>query len=145
MHFEDNFIVQSPLSTVWHFVTTPNEFVKTIPDLKKYEKISETEFHASFKIGLGMIKGTMNMQFSFSDLKPMSSLVVRGRGTGPQLSVDILISLALNAEADKTKVAWFADVAIGGVAASVGSRLIESTTKTKVKEIVQGIKSKLEK
>jgi carbon monoxide dehydrogenase subunit G len=138
-------MVQSPLSTVWRFVTTPDEFVKTIPDLKKYEKINDKEFVAAFKIGLGMIKGTMNMQFSFSDLKPMNSLLIKGKGTGPQLSADVAISLALNTEAGKTKVAWSADVAIGGVAASVGSRLIESTTKTKVKEIVQGIKSKLEK
>ncbi len=145
MHFEDNFVVQSPLSTVWSFVTTPDEFVKTIPDLKKYERINATQFHAAFKLGLGMIKGTMNMQFSFSDLKPMNSLVIRGKGTGPQLSADVAISLALNTEAEKTKVTWSADVAITGVAASVGSRLIESTTKVKVKGIVQGIKIKLEK
>jgi uncharacterized protein len=145
LHFEDNFLVQAPVSAVWRFVTTPNEFVQAIPDLKKYEKINDTEFLAAFKIGLGMIRGTMNMQFSFFDMKPMKSITIKGKGTGPQLSADVAISLALTAEGNETRVAWSADVAVGGVAASVGSRLIESTTKTKVREIVQGIKRKLEK
>ncbi len=61
------------------------------------------------------------------------------------MSADVVVSLALIPEDNQIRVAWAADVAVGGVVASVGSRLIESTTKTKVREIVEGIKRKLEK
>jgi carbon monoxide dehydrogenase subunit G len=144
MHFEDHFTVKAPLPTTWKFVTTPDDFVKIIPDLTKYKKISDDDFETAFKMGLGMIKGTMNMRFKFSGKTPLNSVRLVGKGTGPQLAADISITLNLTEEGDSTNVRWTADVIITGVAASIGSRLIESTTKSKVNEMILGIKSKLE-
>ena len=144
MHFEDKFEVSAPLETVWKFVTNPDDFAKIIPDLQSYEVIDERQFKATFKIGLGMIKGTLNMNFRFEEMEPMSRVKVVGRGSGMQSTADLVINLNLQPSDGKTLVSWSADLNVGGLVASVGARLLESTTKKKVKEIVEGIQKVIE-
>ncbi len=145
MHFEDKFEVQAPVETVWNFITSPKDFAKIIPDLQKFEIVDERQFKAAFKVGLGMIKGTINMTFKFEDMEPMTKMKVVGRGSGLQSTADLTIDLNLQPSDGKTLIAWSADLNVGGMVASVGARLLESTTKNKVKEIVEGIKKAIEK
>ena len=144
MHFEDKFEVNASVETVWKFVTNPDDFAKIIPDLQSYEIIDEKQFKASFKIGLGMIKGTLNMTFKFEDMEPMTRVKVVGRGSGMQSTADLTINLNLQPSDGKTVVSWSADLNVGGLVASVGARLLESTTKKKVTEIVEGIRKVIE-
>jgi Uncharacterized conserved protein len=44
---------------------------------------------------------------------------------------------------NSTLIKWSADVQLGGLIASVGSRLIDSTAKKYIEKLVEGIKGKL--
>ncbi|MEM3031851.1 MAG: carbon monoxide dehydrogenase subunit G [Nitrososphaerota archaeon] len=145
MRFEDRFHVNVDRERVWKFVTNPKDFAKLIPDIQKFEIVDERQFRATFKIGLGMIKGSINMTFKYEELNPPDSLRISGRGSGMQSTADLNITLNFIPADGGTDVAWAADLLVGGLVASVGSRLMESTTKTKVREIVEGIKRELEK
>ncbi|MCS6769625.1 MAG: carbon monoxide dehydrogenase subunit G [Candidatus Caldarchaeum sp.] len=145
MKIADKFVVAADRDTVWKFVTNPDNFVKLIPDLQKYEKVDEANFKTVFKIGLGMIKGNLNMAFKYEELNPPSSLRIVGKGSGIQSTADLNLLLQLNPSDGGTEISWSADILVGGLVASVGSRLMESTTKTKVREIVEGLKRELEK
>ncbi|MEM1942921.1 MAG: carbon monoxide dehydrogenase subunit G [Candidatus Caldarchaeum sp.] len=145
MKMADKFVVAADRDTVWKFITEPDNFVKLIPDLQKYEKVDATSFKTVFKIGLGMIKGSLNMAFKYEELNPPTSLKISGKGSGMQSTADLSLQLQLNPVAEGTEVSWSADLIVGGLVASVGSRLMESTTKAKVKELVEGLKKELEK
>jgi len=140
----DKFTVAAERDTVWKFVTDPDKFIKLIPDLQRYEKVDERNFKTVFKVGLGMIKGTINMAFKYEELNPPSNLKIVGRGSGMQSTADLTLQLQLNPVDGGTEVSWSADILVGGLVASVGSRLMESTTKSKVREIVEGLKRELE-
>jgi len=137
--------VDTSVDRVWSLVTSPSDFAKIIPDLQKLEVIDERQFKASFKVGLGMIKGTMNMNFRFEDLQPATHVKVSGRGSGLQSTADLTLLIDLSPEDGKTQVSWSADITVGGLVASVGSRLLESAVKEKVREIIGGIKRVIEK
>ncbi len=145
MRFEDKFHVNADREKVWKFVTNPKDFSKLIPDIQKFDVVDEKQFKATFKIGLGMIKGSINMTFKYEEMNPPSFLRITGRGSGMQSTADLNISLHFTPADGGTDVAWSADLIVGGLVASVGSRLMESTTKTKVREIVEGLKRELEK
>jgi len=145
LRFEDKFHVNADREKVWKFVTNPKDFSKLIPDVQKFEVVDEKQFKATFKIGLGMIKGSINMTFKYEEMNPPSFLRITGRGSGMQSTADLNISLNFTPADGGTDVAWSADLIVGGLVASVGSRLMESTTKTKVREIVEGLKRELEK
>ncbi len=140
MHFEDKFEVEAPADRVWKFVSNPNEFVKIIPDLQSFESAGPDRFKAAFKVGVGMVRGTVNMSFSFEDLNPPSSVKVVGRGTGLQSAFDLNILIRLTPMSGKTSVSWSADLLMGGLVANVGSRLLQSATETKIRQIVEGIR-----
>jgi len=144
MKISDKFVVAAEREKVYKFVTDPDNFIKLIPDLQKYEKVDERNFKTVFKIGLGMIKGTISMAFRYEELNPPSSIKVVGHGSGMQSTADLTLNLSLNPVDKGTEVAWDADILVGGLVASVGSRLMESTTKSKVREIVENIKTALE-
>ncbi|MEM4409526.1 MAG: carbon monoxide dehydrogenase subunit G [Candidatus Caldarchaeum sp.] len=144
MKISDKFTVAAEREHVWKFVTDPDKFIKLIPDLQKYEKVDERNFKTVFKIGLGMIKGNISMDFRYEDLNPPSNLKIVGRGSGMQSTADLTLMLQLNPSDRGTEISWSADILVGGLVASVGSRLMESTTKTKVRDIVEGLKRELE-
>lgn len=140
MHFEGKLEVGAPVESVWKFVTTPDDFVKVIPDVQEYEALAQDKFRVAFKVGLGVIRGTVDMTFTFQSLEPNANAVVVGRGSGLQSTADLAITLRLAPEDGKTLVSWAADLTVGGLVASVGSRLLQSTTETKIREIVEGIR-----
>ncbi|MEM1952029.1 MAG: carbon monoxide dehydrogenase subunit G [Candidatus Caldarchaeum sp.] len=144
MKLSDKFVVAADRAAVFKFVTDPDSFIKLIPDLQKYEKVDDRNFKVVFKIGLGMIKGTLNMAFKLEEVKEPEFVKVVGRGSGLQSTADLVLNLSLNQADGGTEVSWDADIVVGGLVASVGSRLLESTTKTKVREIVEGLKRELE-
>ncbi|MEM0349677.1 MAG: carbon monoxide dehydrogenase subunit G [Candidatus Caldarchaeum sp.] len=144
MKLSDKFVVSADRGKVFKFVTDPDSFVKLIPDLQSYEKIDDKNFKVVFKIGLGMIKGNLNMSFRFEEIREPEFVKISGHGSGMQSTADLTLNLNLNTVDGGTEVAWDADVAVGGLVASVGSRLMESTTKSKIKEIVEGLKRELE-
>jgi len=140
MHFEDKFTVQAQSRAVWQFVTSPKQFVKIIPDVTEFAAVNEQEFKVAFKVGLGMVKGMMKMNFRFEDLEVPTSMKVKGRGVGLQSSADLMIALRLEPKDGETLVSWSADLVVGGLVASVGARLLQSTTERKIREIVEGIR-----
>ncbi|MCS6784440.1 MAG: carbon monoxide dehydrogenase subunit G [Candidatus Caldarchaeum sp.] len=144
MKLADKFTVAADRETVFKFITNPDSFTKLIPDVQKYEKIDERNFKVVFKIGLGMIKGTLNMAFKMEEVNAPEYVKVVGHGSGMQSTADLVLNLKLLPADGGTEVAWDADVVVGGMVASVGSRLMESTTKSKVREIVEGLKRELE-
>ncbi|MEM3804027.1 MAG: carbon monoxide dehydrogenase subunit G, partial [Conexivisphaerales archaeon] len=140
MHFEDSFTVEAPLHDVWKFVSTPSEFVKVIPDLQSKEIKDDKNFFVSFKMGLGMIRGTVNMNFRIEEAVPEQHMKLVGKGNGLQSTADLTINLDLSPQNGVTLVKWSADLNVAGTVVSVGSRFIEPVTRSKVKEIVEGIK-----
>lgn len=143
MHFEDSFDVATPIDRVWKFITTPSEFIRVIPDLVKQDIKDDTHFSVSFKMGLGMIRGTVNMAFEMKDMQPKTSMKLVGKGNGLQSSADLSIFLKLSGDGNNTHVSWSADLNVAGTAVGVGARFIEPVTRSKVKEIVEGIKREL--
>ena len=146
MQFEDSFEVNAPVEKVWSFVTNPHDFTKIIPELISYEVLSEQEFKVQFRVGLGMISGVVNMTFRFEEMEELRRLKVSGKGTGLQSAAELVIELHLHPIENngRTLVKWNANLQVKGVVVSIGERLLESTTKSKVKEIVEGIHRLLE-
>ena len=145
MHFEDRFEVDAPVGDVWKFVTNPNDFAKVIPDLQKQVVVDDRRFSVDFRVGLGLIKGTMKMNFEFEEVKPESYVKLVGDGSGLQSAVNLIITLNLAPKDGRTSISWSADVTVTGTIMSMRSRFIEPTTKTKVVDIVRGINGAMRK
>jgi len=141
MRLSGSFEVASPPERVWRLVTDPRQISKAIPDLKRLDVRSESEFDAEFKLRVGFLSGTMRMRFNYEELGEPSKVVLRGRGSGMQSTVDLRIVLEIEGRAGGvSEVKWLSDVILGGAAAGLGARIIEDVARSKISHLVENLR-----
>ncbi|MEM0482098.1 MAG: carbon monoxide dehydrogenase subunit G [Nitrososphaerota archaeon] len=141
MRLEGSFETPLPPERVWQLVTSPRQISKAIPDLKKLEIKSDRGFEAEFKVKLGVLSGTIKMDFTYVDLREPSHVTLVGKGSGMQSTIDLKIDLDIIDKGERlSEVKWVSDVTVGGAAASLGARIIQDVAKSKVKELVNNLR-----
>jgi carbon monoxide dehydrogenase subunit G len=144
MHYEGNFDVKRNIKEVYDFLTDPRKFTKVIPDLENLEVIDADNFKVRAKVGISFIKGSMDVKFKVVEKNEPRHAKIVGNGTGLQSSVNLTFSFDLEEiNENSTLIKWFIDSQVGGLIASIGSRLIDSTAKKYLERIIEGIKREL--
>ncbi|MFP3191469.1 MAG: carbon monoxide dehydrogenase subunit G [Thermoproteota archaeon] len=144
MHYEGSLEVNRSIKEVYDFLINPKEISTIVPDLESLEVIDQNNFNMKAKVGVAFIKGTMSLKFQIIEKQEPRHAKIVGSGTGLQSSVNLNLSFDLQELSENsTLIKWSADVQLGGLIASVGSRLIDSTAKKYIEKLVEGIKGKL--
>lgn len=144
MKLEGSHDVPAPRQKVWDAFLDPARLKKAIPGCEKLEAIGTDEYKATMKIGVGGVKGTFEGKVRIADRKPPESykLAVEGSGGPGFVRGETLITLS---DIDGgTRVAYSADVQVGGLIASVGQRMLGGVSKmmadkffTRMSELLQ--------
>jgi carbon monoxide dehydrogenase subunit G len=144
LHLEGSFETIAARATVWEFLLNPTEIAPCFPDLQSLEVDSPDKFRAKVKVGLSIVSGMMDFAFQTTeqDLKSFAKLVGTGKGVGSTIEIQTSFSLADSGSG--TKLAWVADVKVGGVMAGLGSKLLDSTSSKMVTQVIENIKTKLD-
>jgi carbon monoxide dehydrogenase subunit G len=146
MKFEGSHDVPAPRQTVWEAFLDPDRLKKAIPGCEKLEAIGPDEYKATMKVGVGGVKGTFEGKVKLSEKKPPESykMAVEGSGGPGFVRGDTVITLS-DTDGGGTRVAYSADVQVGGLIASVGQRMLGGVSKMmadkffgKMSELLQG-------
>jgi carbon monoxide dehydrogenase subunit G len=121
----------------------PHDIAPCFPDLQSLDILGPDSFRAKVKVGVSVVKGTMDFEFRIADKVPPSAAKLVGTGRGVGSSVEIQTGFALDEAGSGTKVGWAADVTVGGIMAGLGSKLLDSTSSKMVEQVVENMKSKL--
>jgi carbon monoxide dehydrogenase subunit G len=143
MHLEGSFEAPIPRSKVWEFLLSPKDIAPCIPDLQSLDITGPDTFKAKVKVGLSVVRGSMDFDFQIADKVPPSSAKLVGKGRGVGSSVDLQTSFGLDEVGQGTKVSWAADVTVGGVIAGLGSKLLDSSSAKMVEQVVANFQTKL--
>ena len=145
MKLEGSYEVPAARQTVWEAFLDPAKLKKAIPGCEKLEAIAPEEYKATMKVGVGGVKGTFEGKVRLTEKKPPESykMAVEGSGGPGFIRGETLIKLS---DADNgTRVAYSADVQVGGLIASVGQRMLGGVSKMladkffrKMSELLQG-------
>ena len=115
---------------VWDAFLDPSVLEKAIPGCEKLEAVGEGEYKATLKVGVGPIKGTFEGKVRLFDLAPPNTYRMAVEGTGGPGFVRGDAGMALSdAEGAATRVAYTADIQVGGLIASVGQRMLGGVSK----------------
>jgi carbon monoxide dehydrogenase subunit G len=128
---------------VWEFLLNPNEIGPCFPDIQSMEVLGPDSFKARVKVGLSVVRGTMDFEFHTAEKTPPGSAKLIGKGKGVGSTVDIQTGFTLEEADSGTKVDWAADVAVGGIMAGLGSRLLDTTSAKMVEQVVENLKKHL--
>ena len=129
MKLEGSYEVRAPRAKVWSAFLDPDALRKAIPGCEKLELIGDDEYKATLKIGVGPVKGTFEGKVRLADKKPSESYRLAAEGSGGPgfVRADTLITLT-DIEGG-TRVAYSADVQVGGLIAGVGQRMLGGVSK----------------
>ncbi len=129
MKLEGSHDVPASRQKVWDAFLDPARLKKAIPGCEKLEALGGGEYKATMKVGVGGVKGTFEGKVRISDEKPPETYKLAMEGSGGPGFVRGETVITLTDIDGGTRVAYSADVQVGGLIASVGQRMIGGVSK----------------
>jgi carbon monoxide dehydrogenase subunit G len=130
MDITGQYRIAAPREVVWGALNDPDVLKRCIPGCKELEKRSDHEFAAKVALKIGPISTTFNGAVTLQDLHPPSSYTIAGQGQGGAAGfAKGSAHVELGEEGTATLLSYTAKAEVGGKLASLGSRLIQATSK----------------
>src|SRR3989338_4906848 len=102
----------------------PAQLKKAIPGCEKLEALGNDEFKATLKVGVAAVKGTFEGKVRLAEKKPPESYRLAAEGSGGPGFVKADTLITLSEIEGGTRIAYSADVQVGGLIAGVGQRML---------------------
>ena len=130
MKIEGAHEIPAPRQRVWDAFLDPEQLKKAIPGCEKLEAIGGDEFKATMKVGVAAVKGTFEGKVRLADKKAPDSyrMGIEGSGGPGFVRGEAVITLT-DTPSGGTRVAYNADVQVGGLIAGVGQRMLGGVSK----------------
>ncbi len=124
-------LIHASREHVWAALNDPAVLEACIPGVQGLEKRSDTEFAATVAAKIGPVNARFRGAVTLSDLDPPNGYTIAGEGTGGAAGFARGRARVRLADADggATRLAWEADVHVGGKLAQIGSRLVGGVAK----------------
>jgi carbon monoxide dehydrogenase subunit G len=130
MDISGEYRIRASRETVWAALLDPEMLRRCIPGCKELERTGDNAFTAKVQLKVGPVSATFAGSVELQDIVGPESLRIVGQGNGGVAGFakgDAKVTLAEDGE--ETVLTYVADAQIGGKLASLGSRLIQSTSK----------------
>ena len=129
MKLEGTYVVSSRRDELWRLMIDPEVLKRTVPGCQSLEAKEDGSYKLTLKAGVGSIKGVFTGVIRLEDLRPPEHyrLVVDAKGTVGFVKGSG--DLDLVDSGDETTINYAGDVNIGGTIASVGQRMVQSSSK----------------
>jgi hypothetical protein len=129
MKIEGAHEIPAPRQRVWEAFLDPEQLRKAIPGCERLEAIGEDEYKATMKVGVAAVKGTFEGKVRITDKKAPDAYRMGVEGSGGPGFVRGEAAITLSDTPTGTRVAYSADVQVGGLIAGVGQRMLGGVSK----------------
>ncbi len=145
MEFSGTQTIAVPIEKVWAYLLDVNKVAACAPGFQSLEEIGQEHWKAVISIGIGPVKAKFNLDVTRPEMHEPDRMVVKGRGKAPGSAVELAGTMNLSAvDAEQTRMDWNANVTVSGTLASVGARLMSSTSEKLTGQFFSCLRSKLQ-
>ena len=124
-----------PREVVWEIVRDPDVLASALPGTQSLEQISENEYQGEMQVRIGPVGGLFTGKVVISEEVPPESLTMTVEGKGKPGFVKGTGNVQLaSQESGKTLMQYQGDMEVGGRLASVGQRMMDSVSKSLLKQ-----------
>ena len=141
---DGKFTINSPLEKTYSSLCDPSFMVTCIPDLQSHTIRDNEHFDAKVRVGIGLVRGSVDMKFVLADRKSPGHAKLIGDGQGAGSRMHIESTFDLSSTGTGTEMSWSADADLSGLMAGIGGSVLKGQSEKQVSQIFQNIKSKLE-
>jgi len=133
----------APAQLVWDVLNDPSKMAKLLPGVESFEIQDERRWKASVKIPLGMGGLKLNFQFEKIEERPIEYAKLSSKGQGVGAIVAMETEFNLEADGDKTHMAWTADVRVAGPIGSMGQRVFQPIVNQQVTNVFNALEAQV--
>ena len=144
MKIEGEHTFAAPRDVVWKTVLDPDVLAKVLPGCEDFKEVGENQFEGLLKIKVGPVQGKFKGNVELTDLVEPESYHMRVRGKGAPGFVDGKGQLKLEDAGESTVLHYSVDAKVGGRIASVGQRLLDSSSKVITRQALEGLDQHIE-
>jgi carbon monoxide dehydrogenase subunit G len=132
---DGEYVFDGPRDAVWEILRDPDVLATALPGTQNLEQISENEYQGEMQVRIGPVGGLFTGKVLISDEVPPESLTMTVEGKGKPGFVKGTGAVQLSSqEHDKTLMKYEGDMEVGGRLASVGQRMMDSVSKSLMKQ-----------
>lgn len=139
MKIEGTHTFAATRDTVWPVLLDPDALAHALPGCEELEKIGDNEYKGVIKIRIGPVQGKFDGVVTLSELVEPESLKLTVNGKGAPGFVKGTGHLRLESSNGSTVLTYDGDAHVGGRIASVGQRLLDTSTKAIIRQCLEGI------
>jgi len=144
MKIEGEYLFDGPREAVWEIVRDPDVLATALPGTQSLEQVSENEYAGEMQVRIGPVGGLFTGRVVISDEVPPESLTMTVEGKGKPGFVKGTGNVQLTTEeGDKTLMQYQGDMEVGGRLASVGQRMMDSVSKSLLKQGLDSVNQSL--
>lgn len=146
MKLDGSYRIAAARQQVWNTLLNPDVLRRVIPGCEKLDSLGNHRYNATFRAGVGQIKGTFSGEVEISDLDPENAYTLRSRMKAAVGFVEGSGRISLSdseAGAQETLLTYSGDVKIGGLLASIAGRLIEAAVKKNMDDMFANLNREL--
>lgn len=134
----------APQELVWEMVLDPEVLAMTIAGCEKLERVDENTYQGRLNIRVGPVQGVFQGKVESTDMHPPSSFHMIVNGSGPAGVVHGEGNITLEAMPTTTRLRYDGAVQVSGRIASVGQRVMDSSTKSIVRQSLQNLERQIQ-
>jgi len=145
MKLDGEYLFNGPCEQVWKLVRDPDVLATALPGTQSLNKISDTEFEGVMHLRIGPMAGDFAGKLVVSDEVPPESctLTVDGKGAAGFAKGAGHVQLIEQADG-KTLMKYAGDFQVGGKLASTGQRMIDTVSKSMVRQGLEALDKALQ-
>jgi len=145
MKLGGEYLFNGPRQEVWKLVRDPDVLATALPGTQSLNKISDTEFEGVMHLKIGPMAGDFAGKLVVSDEVPPESCTLTVDGKGAVGFGKGVGHVQLIAQADgKTLAKYTGDLTVGGKLASTGQRMIDTVSKSMVRQGLEALDKALQ-
>ncbi len=135
MNLEGEYTFDGPREEVWELVRDPEVLATALPGTQSLEQVGENEYEGVMNVRIGAVSGVFSGRVLIEDERPPESLTMKVEGEGKPGFVKGVGQVNLLDQGDGTTLMKYSgEMQIGGRLASVGQRLLDTTSKSMLRQ-----------
>jgi hypothetical protein len=135
MKIEGEYTFSGPRQDVWEMVRDPEVLATCLPGTQSLKLVGNGEYAGEMQVHIGPIAGVFSGRLIVSDEVPPESCTLTAEGKGKPGFVNGTGKVQLAERADnKTLMTYSGEVQIGGRLAGVGQRMIDTVSKSMIRQ-----------
>ena len=140
MKIEGEFLFHGPQKAAWEIVRDPEVLATALPGTKSLDKVGENEYQGQMNVRIGPVAGVFSGRLVVSNEVPPESCTLTVEGRGSPGFLNGAGNVFLHDQGDGTTlIKYDGEVQIGGKLASVGQRLLDTASKSMIRQGLEAI------